>query len=242
MKQSYFRKLGELLELIELEQGESIDRAAELVSTAITKGDCIHIYDTGHMLDSELIHRAGGMNCFKRLRFSFEIVNDVRKREQDIDKDRNLEGLVRYALNASNLHPGDILFIGSVSGKSVFPVDLAIHAKELGVTVIAITSLAFSSILQSDHSSGMRLFEVADLVIDNCAPIMDGMIDIPQMEVSICPASGIAAATIMWAIEARTVELLLDKGIKPTILKSVNSPGGLEYNDAEFKRYEVTGY
>jgi uncharacterized phosphosugar-binding protein len=242
MKQLYFRKLGELLGRIESEQGESIDRAAELISNAVTKGECIHIYDTGHMLDSELIHRAGGMNCFKRLQFTFTVENDVRKRTKDIDKDRNLEGLVRYALNASNVHSGDVLFIGSVSGKSVFPVDLAIHARELGVTVVAITSVAYSSILQSDHSSGKRLFEVADLVIDNCAPSQDGMIELPQMAVSMCPASGIAAAAIMWAIEARTVELLMGKGIKPTILKSVNYPGSLEYNDEEFRKYEETGY
>lgn len=242
MKQLYFRKLGELLGRIESEQGDSIDQAAELISNAIAKGDCIHIYDTGHMLDSELIHRAGGMNCFKRLEFALTVESDVRKRTKDIDKDRNLEGLVRYALNASNVHPGDVLFIGSVSGKAMLPVDLAIQARELGVTVIAITSVAFSSILQSDHSSGKRLFEVADLVIDNCAPSMDGMIELPDMAISMCPASGIAAAAIMWAIEAKTVELLMGMGIRPTILKSVNYPGGLEYNDAEFQRYEETGY
>ncbi|MBP1990735.1 sugar isomerase domain-containing protein [Paenibacillus eucommiae] len=242
MKQLYFRKLGDLLGRIESEQGESIDRAAELISNAVAKGDCIHIYDTGHMLDSELIHRAGGLNCFKRLAFALTVDNDVRKRTKDMDKNRNLEGVVRYALNASNVHPGDVLFIGSVSGKSVLPVDLAIHARELGVTVIVITSVAYSSIVQSEHSSGKRLFEVADLVIDNCAPSQDGMIELSQMEVSMCPASGIAAAVIMWAIEAKTVELLLNKGIKPTILKSVNYPGGLEYNDTEFRRYEETGY
>ncbi|QGQ97520.1 SIS domain-containing protein [Paenibacillus psychroresistens] len=81
---------------------------------------------------SMLIHRSGGMNCFKRLGFNFTYDNDVRKRTKDMDQNHNLEGLIPYLLNASNVHWGDVLFIGSVSGKSVFPIHLAIHARELG--------------------------------------------------------------------------------------------------------------
>ncbi|MDF0752811.1 hypothetical protein NLU14_21535, partial [Marinobacter sp. 71-i] len=93
-----------------------------------------------------------------------------------------------------------------------------------GVTVIALTSLSYSQLLKSDHSSGKRLFELADLVIDNCAPALDAMIEVSDMDAPICPASGISSAVIMWAIEAGTVQLLLQRGIKPTVLKSINNP------------------
>lgn len=242
LKESFFQHLNQLIHRIEHEQGAAIDAASDVITAAISKGNCIHIYDTGHMLDSELINRAGGMSNFKQLRIKFEIDNPVRSRPEDAVKDRNLEGFVKFALRTSNLQPGDVLIVGSVSGKSILPVDITLAAKEMGAYVIAMTSVAFSSILKSDHSTGKRLFEVADLVLDNCAPPLDAMIPVPDLDLSICPASGIAAATIMWAIEAKVAENLLAQGIKPTILKSINFPGSGVYNDHENLRYQETGY
>jgi len=104
------------------------------------------------------------------------------------------------------------------------------------------TSVSFSTLLKSEHSTGKRLFEVADLVLDNCAPPLDAMVRIPELDLSICPASGISAATIMWAIEAKVAESLLARGIKPTILKSINFPGSGAYNDGENQRYDESGH
>lgn len=242
LKETFFSKLYELIQTIESKQNDAITKAAEIISSAVEKGNCIHIYDTGHMLDSELINRAGGMYAFQRIRMTFEIENPVRVRDEEKNKDKNLEGLVRYALKESHVLPGDVLIVGSVSGKSVLPVDMAVCARKLGAAVIAMTSVAYSSLLKSEHSNGKRLFEVADLVIDNCAPPLDAMVEVPELELSMCPASGIAAATIMWAVEAQVTENLIAKGIKPTILKSINFPGSAEYNDAEYKRYAETGF
>jgi uncharacterized phosphosugar-binding protein len=242
IKERFFQQLKELILRIEHEQSSNMDAAADAITEAIANGNCIHIYDTGHMLDSELINRAGGMSNFKPLRVKFEIENPVRNRPEDATKDRNIEGFIKYALRTSNLQPGDVLIVGSVSGKSVFPVDITLAAKEMGAYVIAMTSVAFSTLLKSDHSTGKRLFEVADLVIDNCAPPLDAMVRIPELDLSMCPASGISAATIMWAIEAKVTENLLARGIKPTILKSINFPGSGAYNEKEYLRYEETGH
>ncbi|MDG0810451.1 sugar isomerase domain-containing protein [Cohnella rhizosphaerae] len=242
LKQVYFQKINALIRQVEETQSEAIEQASALVADAIAHGKGVHVFDTGHMLDSELIDRAGGLYSFKRLALKFELNNDVRKRPQDGEKDRSLEGLMKYALKSSNVHPGDVLIIGSVSGKTVFPVDLAIEAGQLGVTVIALTSLTYSRLLESDHSSGKRLFELADLAIDNCAPALDAMIEAPGMDAPICPASGIASSVIMWAIEARTVQLLLERGIQPTVLKSINNPGSDKFNDAQMRRYQETGH
>lgn len=242
LKEKFFNQLNELIQRVEKEQGANIDKAADAISDAVANGKCIHIYDTGHLLDSELINRAGGMNGFKPLKLHFDVENPVRKRPEDQSKDRNLEGLMTYALKMSNLQPGDVLIVGSVSGKSVFPVDIALTAKEMGAYVIAMSSISYSSQLKSEHSTGKRLFEVADLAIDNCAPPLDAMVEVPELGLSMCPASGISAATIMWAIEAKATENLLARGIKPTILKSINFPGSGQYNEQEYQRYEETGH
>lgn len=241
-KHVYFRNINELLQRVEHTQSAAIDQASEIIASAIEQGKGIHVFDTGHMLDSELIDRAGGLYSFKRLSVKFDIDNEVRKRPQDGEKDRSLEGLMKLVLKTSNVHPGDVLIIGSVSGKTVFPVDLAFEAGRLGVAVIALTSVSYSQLLKSDHSSGKRLFEMADLVIDNCAPALDAMIEVPDMEAPICPASGISSAAIMWAVEAKTVQLLLQRGIKPTVLKSINNPGSADFNETQMQRYRETGH
>jgi uncharacterized phosphosugar-binding protein len=242
LKDQFFRSLNRLIQKVEETQSANIEKAAQVIADAMAAGNCIHIYDTGHMLDSELINRAGGLTAFRALRVRFEVDNDVRRRPQDREKDRSMEGWMRYVLKQSKLQPGDVLVVGSVSGKTVNPVDLALAAKEMGAYVIGMTSVAYSSQLKSDHSSGKRLFEVVDLVLDNCAPPLDAMVEVPGNDVSICPASGIAAATIMWAIEAQVVDNLLKKNLKPSILKSINNPGSAEYNEAVYQNYQQTGY
>lgn len=241
LKEAFFSKLYELVETIENSQEQAILEVSKTISNAMADGHCIHIFDTGHLLDSELINRAGGLYAFQRLRVNFQVENPVRTREEEKHKDKKMEGLMSYALRQSHALPGDVLIVGSVSGKSVFPVDIALSAKEMGLTVIAMTSVAYSSLLKSEHSTGKRLFEVANLVIDNCAPPLDAMVEVDELGLSICPASGIAAAIIMWAIEAKVTENLLERGIKPTILKSINFPGSAEHNEKEYKRYDETG-
>lgn len=240
LRNQFFQKLNQLIHQVEETQNEAVGQAAKAIADAMEAGNCVHIFDTGHMLDSELINRAGGLTAFRALRVHFDVNNEVRAREEEKQKNRSLEGLMNYALRASRVLPGDVLIVGSVSGKTVFPVDVAINAKQMGAYIIALTSVSYSSNLISDHSSGKKLFEVADLVIDNCAPPLDAMLEVPGMDVSICPASGIAAASIMWAIEAEVVEHLLKRNIKPSVLKSINFPGSAEYNEEAYKAYAET--
>ena len=241
LKEKFFESLKQLIVTIEEKQNDGITKAAQVIADAMADGKCVHIYDTGHMLNSELINRAGGLTAFRALNISLHVENNVRKRPRDPGADRSMAGLMHFSLKQSNVHPGDVLIIGSVSGKSVSPVDLAIAAKEFGAYVIAMTSVEYSSQLKSEHPTGKRLFEAADLVLDNCAPPLDAMVEVPGQEIGICPASGISAATIMWAVKAQVVELLIEKNKKPSILKSINNPGSDVFNEDAYRSYEETG-
>ncbi|WP_276357747.1 sugar isomerase domain-containing protein [Cohnella caldifontis] len=237
----YFRKLRELIQKIE--EGDAvrqIEQAAAVIADAMKKGGCVHLFDTGHMLDSELVSRAGGLVAFQALRIRFEIENTVRQRPELASKDRSTEGLAAYALKSSNALPGDVLVIGSVSGKTKLPVDLSLSARKMGITVIALTSVEYSRMLKSDHSSGLRLFEAADLVIDNGAPPLDAMLEVGGLDAAICPASGIGAAVIMWSVTAQVTEYLLADGLKPSVLKSINFPGSEAFNQEMMSRYAET--
>ena len=225
-------------------QPEPIQQAAKLCADTLEKGGVIHIFDSGHMVSSELIHRAGGLAALSALSFKLEVDNLVRTRA-DIPPNAS-PGIsykyIEHVFESNQLRAGDVLFVGSVSGKTPNVIELALQAKAHGLTVIGLTSIAYSSRLDPMHPSGKRLYEVADLVLDNHAPYGDAMLEVEGVDYAICPASGMGAAAIMWAIMAGLVEEMLARGLKPSVYPSVNRPDGWDllnqiYADALQKGY-----
>ena len=225
-------------------QPEPIQQAAKLCADTLEKGGVIHIFDSGHMVSSELIHRAGGLAALSALSFKLEIDNLVRTRA--VAPPNASPGIsykyIEHVFESNQLRAGDVLFVGSVSGKTPNVIELALQAKAHGLTVIGLTSIAYSSRLDPMHPSGKRLYEVADLVLDNHAPYGDAMLEVEGLDYAICPASGLGAATIMWAIMAGLVEEMLARGLKPSVYPSVNRPDGWDllnqiYADALQKGY-----
>jgi uncharacterized phosphosugar-binding protein len=205
---------------------EPIERAAVLCSQALANGGVIHIFDSGHMVSSELVNRAGGLVALSALSFQLNVVNPVKSRAPQPDEGSLSYAYIGHVFETNQLRKGDVLFVGSVSGKTANVVELALQARARGLTVIALTALAYSSRLVSEHPSGQRLYEAADLVLDNHAPYGDAMLVVPGLDYPICPASGLDAAAIMWAVVAGIIEELLVRGLKPTVFPSVNRPDG----------------
>ena len=237
----YNQAIDELLHTVRTTQRESILKAADMLADAVEKGGCVHIHDTGHIIDSELIFRGGGLILYKRFKYALSVENPVRKRDR-ADIDTSMAGLAAYALKASGARPGDVMILGSVSGRNLPVVDLAIEAKKFGLKLIVITSMTYSSQVPSDHPSGKRLFEVADLVLDNCAPAAEAMIEVEGLPARFAAASGISAATLMWSISAAFIEAMMARGLTPGVLRSANFPGGNEFNKGIIEHYEEQGW
>jgi len=209
-------------------QPEPIRQAAKICADALAKGGAIHIYDSGHMVSRELIFRAGGLAALSALAFSLNVENPVRTRPNaPLPSSSSLSyGYIQHIFETNQLRKGDVLIVGSVSGKTSNVVELALQGRLHGLTVIALTALAYSSRLESEHPSGKRLYEVADFVLDNHAPYGDAMLEVEGLEYPICPASGIGAAAVLWGVVAGIVEEMLARGLKPTVFPSVNRPEG----------------
>lgn len=224
---SYFDKLRERLDAIAADT-LPIQQAAKVCVEALARGSVLHIFDSGHMVSSELINRAGGLVAMSQLSFSLNITNPVKARtDRPPETGSRLSfGYIEHIFETNQLRAGDVLFVGSVSGKTANVVELALQARLHDLTVIALTALAYSSKLASEHPSGKRLYEAADLVLDNHAPYGDALLEVEGLDYPICPASGIGAATILWAVVAGIVEEMLRCGLKPTIYPSVNRPDG----------------
>jgi uncharacterized phosphosugar-binding protein len=202
-------------------------RAAALrCADVLAHGGTLHIFDSGHMVSQELIYRAGGLVALSALTFNLNVVNTVRVRPPAPAAGTLSYGYIEHVFETGQLRPGDLLFVGSVSGKTANVIELALQARAHGLTVIALTAHAYSSQLVSDHPSGQHLYEVADLVLDNGAPYGDAMLTVPGLDFPVLPASGLGAATVMWAVIAGIVEEMLARGLKPTVFPSGNRPNG----------------
>ena len=227
LSEKYFEKIRERLDEIATDT-RPIQQAASLCAEALAKGGVLHVFDSGHMVSSELINRAGGLVAMSQLSFSLNVSNPVKARSERPTEAGNTRsfGYIEHIFETDQLRPGDVLFVGSVSGKTANVVELALQARARGLTVIALTAPAYSSKLASEHPSGKRLYEIADLVLDNHAPYGDALLEVAGLDYPICPASGIGAAVTLWAVVAGIVEEMLTRGLKPTIFPSVNRPDG----------------
>lgn len=241
LMEKYDCAVREVMDRVRETQRENIEKAADMIVKAVKDGGGIHVYDTGHIIDSELVDRAGGLALLRRLRYTFEVSSTARTIDRRGIVD-NKEGLAGYALRASKAAPGDVLIIGSVSGKTVPVVDMAIEAHKLGIIIIAVTSVSYSSSVSSDHSCKKRLFEIADLVIDNCSCPGDAMLSVEGLESRFAPSSGISAAYIMWCLSACIVEKMLQDGRMPTVFQSVNQPNGWDRYYEMTERYDRLGF
>ncbi|MCX7924405.1 MAG: sugar isomerase domain-containing protein [Fimbriimonadales bacterium] len=246
LAQSYFERIRAQIAELERRSLTAIERAAEVCAECLLQRGVIHIYDTGHLVSRELINRAGGLAAFSPLHFDLQVTNTNPYREaQGVGANTTPETvrcIVQAALDRSRVASGDVLIIGSVSGKTPFPVELAIQAKARGIFTIGLTALDYSSKLQSEHASGRRLFEVVDLVIDNAAPYGDAMLSLEGVETAFCPASGIGAAVALWAVVAGIVERMAANGNPPTLLASINRPDGMERYKQTIEQYKQRGY
>lgn len=241
----YFSAMKDVLTSVEQTQRDAIVAAAAAIADRLARGGAWHIMDTGHMLMFEGVGRTGGMMALKPIRITCEIQNPVRHRPSPARGGQgydSIPGFADFVLGRANILPDDVVMIGSVSGYNYFPVDLALKANELGCLTVAITSVQYSSRLKSRHPSGKRLFEACTFCLDNCTNYGDTLVDVPALGQRICPASGISASYLMWALQSTVVEQLLARGLKPGVYISNHMPDAARLNGEALSHYEQYGY
>jgi uncharacterized phosphosugar-binding protein len=233
----------ELLHRIRATQVPAIKEAAAMIAESISRGGALHYYDSGHCT-GELLGRAGGLFAIHPIRVNISVEHPkppLYASEAGAKGWYQDERVMDFVLDQCHLKPGDVLLLTSVTGSSAFVVELALGVKKRGVRVVTITSPAYSKAIASHHPSGQFLYQVADVVIDNCGVPCDAALDVAGLDTPACPTSGLAFVTISWMLFAQLLEDLLARGIQPHIYKSVNMPGAAEFNAAARAAYEKTG-
>ena len=153
-----------------------------------------------------------------------------------------VEGYGVEIMKGYNFDKRDTMWLFSHSGINNVNIDIAIEAKKKGMKVIAYGSAAEAKGKQSRHSSGKTIFEVADLVVDSCAPIGDSSVTLKNHRDKVGPVSTMAFITCVWMTVTTVAEILADRGVKLFIHPSHNVPGDttakqrVEDALAEYKR------
>jgi len=244
LMERYREAVDALLAKVRDTQTENIIKAGNLIAESVANGGCIYLSGIVHGIELDLIYRGGGPIFYKHFTYKMEIDAPARKRDNsDLGYERQTLAAARYALQQSGIRPGDVLVVSSVSGRTASVVDLAYEAVQMGIKVIAFTSMEYAVSVDPVHPSGKKLYEFATLTLDNCAPAAEAMLEVEGIEARFAAASGIASDYIMWNLTSVAVEKLLEMGITPGILKSANYPGGNDYNKTIIEpHYEEYGW
>jgi uncharacterized phosphosugar-binding protein len=234
---AYYDRVIRLLGEIQQSQGEAIDRAIDLIFASLAADGVLHLFGSGHshLVAEEAFHRAGGLVPVNTMTEPFLTPLTPPRKSARLER---LSGIAPILLDYHEPRPGEVLLIISNAGINPISVELALEAKARQLTVIAITSLRHSRAVASRHAGGKRLFEAADLVIDNCGEVGDGAIDVGELEEKVGPTSLLAGAFIVNSIVCGVVERFVSRGLSPPIYLSANLPGGDEHNrrlEAKYK-------
>jgi uncharacterized phosphosugar-binding protein len=149
-----------------------------------------------------------------------------------------LEGYGRAILRAHRLDPGDTMVLFSHSGINAVIMDMALGAHEVGMTVVGVTSVPHSSAVPARHSSGKRLFEEADIVVDTGVPLRDANVPVEGLEHPVGPTSTVLATAVAHAMVGETVQELVRLGVRPHVMVNPNTAGKEEANSANDANYE----
>ena len=228
--QDYRRLLDEKLALVFDNQEAAIDSAAQACADSIGKGKLVFTFGTGHgsFAALEMFPRTGTVVGFRPIvestMISFHrVLGDMGARQYRFIHAQ--EGYGKAILSAHQTDPGDSMLIFSHSGINAVTMDIAVGAREIGMTVIGVTSVPHSSQVPSRHSSGERLFEAADITIDTGAPLGDAGLSIDGLQDSVGATSTSVAIAVGQAINAATAEKLVARGFAPMIMVSPNTTG-----------------
>lgn len=220
------------------EQKETFQKAADLIRTALETKHSVFIFGCSHagILAEEVFYRTGGLAVINPIFFPGFMLN-TRPITMTSQLER-VDGLGKILLKENRLKAGDVLILHSVSGRNNVPVEMALEAKAMGVSTIAITNLAYSGSVTSRHPSGKRLFEACDLVIDNKGCTGDAAITLEGLPEKIGPTSTTVGAALVNALVIETVGGMLADGVFPPVFMSANLDGGDAHNKKIFEEYK----
>src|SRR5437588_955475 len=227
-------------------QGEALDRAAALCTNAIANDGLAHLFGCGHsrMLCEEMTPRQGcfvGWHTIVELALSFHnLIVGPNGLRQSLHLEKT-PGYAEQILRNFAFGPKDVLIVISTSGIREVIIEMAEGAKQRGLAVIGVVSRVHCEQAKPAHASGKKLLDVADVILDNGAPVGDTTLTLTTGQ-KTGPFSTVGGAMLMNMLRCEVAQRLIERGIEVVFLPSHQMPGSktveeqLEYFYAQYAR------
>ena len=229
----YYEKVTDHFKTLVETQAGAIKTAAQWIGDTLIHDQLIHTFGTGHshMIGLELFVRAGGLANVNAMLDSIVMTSEGSRRSAEIER---IEGIADIIWDQHKIDTNDIIIVISNSGRNAMPIEMAMRAKREGLKVIGITSMLQTKQYPSRHSSGKKLYEVADLVLNNYVPSGDGLMDIAGNLTG--PISTLAGVMLVNLIATEGMKIAAQTDVKLPIYFSQNIDG---YSNEElYELYE----
>src|SRR5438034_1661430 len=243
----FFMEALERLRGILAPQREALDQAAGLCTEAIAHDGLVHLFGCGHsrMLCEEMTPRQGGFVAWHpivEIALSFHnLIVGPNGLRQSLHLEKT-PGYAEQILRNFAFGPHDVMVVISTSGIREVIIEMAEGAKQRGLAVIGVVSRAHCEQAKPAHASGRKLLDVADVILDNGAPIGDSLLTLEQTGQKTGPFSTIGGALVMNMLRCEVAQRLLERGIEPVFLPSHQFVGSrtveqqLEYFYTQYAR------
>ena len=233
----YLENLQKILSEIMTTQMTAIESASDAFARTLESGHNIFLFGTGHshMLAEELFYRAGGLVNIHTVLETKLMLHESASKSTEYER---MPGYADTLFKNYGMSAGDLIVIISNSGRNGVCIDLALLAKNTGMTVIALTNLRHSNASASRHTTGKKLYELADIVLDNRGCVGDASIFFEALGRNAAATSTSTGAAILNAVTAGCIERLLADGFTPEVFCSSNVDGGDEINATLIGKYK----
>lgn len=241
-EQAYFTQARALLDRIATTQQATIHDAACVMADTVAAGGLVNLFGSGHSVlpVMDIFPRYGSYPVFRPLvdsRLSWFTVLGSGGVSELLWLERE-EGYIAHFLDNYPLEPVDTMVVYSHGGLNAAPVETALYAKQRGLKVVAVTSAANLAVNAPKHSSGRRLADVADIVIDNCVEPIDAMVQVEGWPAPVAAGSTLAVVAISMALTAELAKQLAERGIELPVFVSPNITSvPKDNNDRVFAEY-----
>jgi uncharacterized phosphosugar-binding protein len=236
----YFAEAQKVYDRIRSTQIGNIQRAAQCGADSIAQGGLVHLFGSGHSVIPvlDVFPRYGSFAGFHPLMDSrlmwTQVLGSGGVRE--LLKLERTEGYISTFLSNFKFESMDTMVVYSHGGLNAAGIDVALHAKSLGLKVVAVTSLDNARIAHPTHSSGKKLADLGDVVIDNCCPPRDSLVDVGGIPVGA--SSTLAVIAISMALVTEMAAELAKRGVRFRAFVSPNLTSvGPENNRQVFDDY-----
>ncbi|MFE3140779.1 SIS domain-containing protein [Streptomyces scopuliridis] len=227
-----------LLQRVRDEESAGVAAAGTAIADTVAAGGRLFAFGAGHssLAAQDVVYRAGGFAVMNLLTVPGVVGVDVMPATLGSALER-VDGLAGAVLDSSPARAGDLLVIISLSGRNALPVEMAMKARALGLTVIGVTSVAYATETTSRNLTGTYLKDHCDIVLDSKIAVGDAELTADGIEAPFAPASTVVTSALMQAMMAAAAGELVERGIEPPLLRSGNVDGGTEWNDRVMTEY-----